>query len=176
MEKQAGCKQKVSLRYRIDMKIVIFVMAIIIAACSGSRETVKKDEGVSQGTYDESFDPLSLNDNDIVILPEEGGTADQNNSADDSGTSSGRISEVNGFRVQILATNNLEKASLVEQEAAERFSRDGHETYLVFEAPLYKIRIGDCTERQNAEAIRDLAKTFGYNGAFIVKSKVVSAQ
>ena len=158
------------------MKTVIFLLAIILAACSGGRETVKKDEGLGQVTYDESFDPLSLNDDDIVIGPEETGTSAQSTSKNDPGTVSGRISEVNGFRVQILATNNLEKASLVEQEAAERFSRNGHETYLVFEAPLYKIRIGDCTERQNAEAIRDLAKTFGYKGAFIVKSKVVSAR
>jgi hypothetical protein len=158
------------------MKTTIFVMAIILAACSGGREAVKKEEDTGQLPYDESFDPLSLNDNDIIILPEGAGNTDQNISVDDPGTTSGRLAEVNGFRVQILATNNLEKASLVEQEAAERFSRDGHQTYLVFETPLYKVRIGDCTERQNAEEIRDLAKTFGYKGAFIVKSKVVPAE
>jgi len=71
-----------------------------------------------------------------------------------------------------MATNNIGTASLTEQEATARFGPQGFKVYLVFEAPLYKIRVGDCLERNAAEELRDKAKDFGYGGAFVVKSKI----
>ncbi len=153
---------------------------VFFAACAGTREAVteEKPSDDNKFLYDESFDPRSLDDDDIVIGPAEqiegaaaGGTIaekDPKTSDDQS-----RVKEVNGFRVQILATNNIETASLVEQEASDRFESKGFKTYLLFETPLYKIRLGDCENRADAEVLRDLAIENGYTGAFIVKSKIV---
>jgi cell division septation protein DedD len=154
------------------MRLWLILPAFVLFACSASREVVKKKEIENKPPYDESFDPLSLNDNDIVVTPVKPGVSDTKEQAAQNNKKIPH-SETNGFRVQILATNNLEKASLVEQEASERFKRSGYSTYLVFEAPLYKIRIGDCTDRLQAEKIRDMAKSVGYDGAFIVKSVVI---
>jgi hypothetical protein len=169
------------------MKIRLFLggcalfSVIFFGACAGTRESAPEKKPAETGSrpYDESFDPGTLDDDDIVIGPPSS-SADNTSQTDDqvaAGTqnktdSDNRSREVNGFRVQILATNNIETASLVEQEANDRFSGGGNKTYLVFEAPLYKIRIGDCENRADAEALRDQAVQNGYSGAFIVKSKI----
>ncbi|TFH01657.1 MAG: SPOR domain-containing protein [Calditrichales bacterium] len=82
------------------------------------------------------------------------------------------MKEVNGYRVQILATKNIETASLYEQEATERLQGYDHKTYLIFEAPLYKIRVGDCKTRLEAESVREIMEDYGYRETFIVKSKI----
>jgi len=61
---------------------------------------------------------------------------------------------------------------MVQQIAADQFRATKHKSYLVFESPQYKVRIGNVTTRSEAEEIRNMAKDYGYKGAFIVRSKV----
>jgi hypothetical protein len=154
------------------MKYFLIILVVLYMGCAGTREPVKEEPIVeSLPRYDESFDPLTLNDDDIIIV------AATNNQAQKTDPKTPVkqetvLKEINGFRVQILATKNIETASLFEQEATERFESLEQKTYLVFEAPLYKIRIGDCKDRTEAEQLRDTAKQYGYREAFIVKSKI----
>jgi hypothetical protein len=134
-----------------------------------------KDDIPPQDTYryDESFDPLMLEDDDILIAGDDNTAVIDNTLNNDPDTEAiVTTKEVTGFRVQILATKNIETASLFEQEASERFGHLDHKTYLIFEAPLYKIRLGDCKERPQAEELRDLAMQYGYRESFIVKTKI----
>ena len=159
------------------MRYLSLLMALIIMGCAGTKETVDKAPVVEKpGAYDESFDPLSLNDDDIVIGPENNTTPSpvvNGESGTQVVTEDTRKREINGFRVQIIATSNIETASLSEQEASDRFEKQDHKTYLLFEAPLYKVRIGDCKTREMAEQLRELAIANGYSGAFIVKTKII---
>ena len=156
--------------YRIRYWFIL--IASIYLTCAGTKEVVKEDNNPQTiAQIDESFDPLTLNDDDIVIEGKKPGTTDDVKISDNIN----KIAipkEINGFRVQILATKNIETASLFEQEASERFQNQDHKTYLIFEAPLYKIRVGDCKDRSEAESLRDMAKSYGYHEAFIVKSKI----
>ncbi len=157
------------------MKYLTIFITFLIFACAGTKEPVKEaPEKIPESKYDESFDPLSLNDDDIVISPEKGTalTSDEPGDTEPVAVEKKR-KEVNGFRVQILATSNIETASLTEQEATDRFEKVEHKTYLLFEAPLYKVRLGDCITRSEADELRELALSFGYKGAFIVKTKVI---
>jgi hypothetical protein len=159
------------------MKYLLIISIIFFISCAATKETVKEEiPEQKKAEFDESFDPMSLNDDDIII---DGQSKIEANlaTADINGVNQELpFQEVDGFRVQILATDNIETASLVEQEATDRFERGGHKIYLIFEAPLYKIRVGDLKERFNAEELRDLAKQYGYKGAFIVKSKVIPSE
>jgi hypothetical protein len=159
------------------MKYLLILSILFFISCAAPKETVKEEPPeTKKAEFDESFDPLSLNDDDIVI---EGHAKSKENlaAAEINGANQElQFQEVDGFRIQILATDNIETASLVEQEATDRFKRGGHKIYLIFEAPLYKIRVGDLRERSNADELRDLAKQYGYKGAFIVKSKVIPAE
>ena len=158
------------------MKYLIIFSSIFLLACAGRKEVLKEEPDTEIVlAYDESFDPLSLEDDDILIDIESNSMADSGFTSEIS-RDAFAIKEVNGFRVQILATNKIETASLVEQEAADRFELDGHKTYLLFEAPLYKIRVGDCETRQEAESLRELAKKYGYREAFPVKTKIIVSE
>lgn len=154
------------------MKYLFLLIAIVYMGCAGTREPVKEEPvKETKPQYDESFDPLSLNDDDIIIADATVATSNVDNPTVIV-TEKSIPREMNGFRVQILATKNIETASLFEQEATERFESLEHKTYLIFEAPLYKIRVGDCKERAEAENLRDTAKQYGYREAFIVKCKI----
>jgi hypothetical protein len=163
------------LKYQqvVSIKYLFIITAFIFVSCSGTKEVVK-DETPLQDTYqyDESFDPLSLDDDDILIAGDNNAQVIDNNNINPDTENIIALKEITGFRVQILATKNIETASLFEQEASERFGHLDHKTYLIFEAPLYKIRIGDCKERTQAEELRDLAMQYGYRESFIVKSKI----
>ena len=156
------------------MKSIFFITILIIIGCSGSNKTVQKNNA-TQGMiqYDESFDPISLNDDDIVIEEEITQVENDLQYTQDSDQKTGSVSkEVSGWRVQIEATSDISAASLVVQEAKDLFGPRGHKAYLVHESALYKIRIGDCEERSCAEDLRDLARNYGYRQAFLVKTKV----
>lgn len=158
---------------RLILKYLLLIATLLFMSCAGTKEVVKEETPIQDVyQYDEFFDPLTLDDDDILI---EGHDQTSNIVTTQNNPDPEKIiavKEVNGFRVQILATKNIETASLFEQEASERFGHLDHKTYLIFEAPLYRIRVGDCRERSDAEALRDLATQYGYRESFIVKSKI----
>ena len=160
------------------MKYLSLLFMLLILSCAGTKETTTPtQETIVSPKYDESFDPLTLNDDDIIIDPGKKTTESPQKTEQINQTASdNKRKEVNGFRVQILATSNIETASLTEQEATDRFEKGGHQTYLLFEAPLYKVRIGDCLQRNEAEELRELALSYGYSGAFIVKTRVITGK
>lgn len=157
------------------MKTLLSMLILFsIMACSSSEQVVVKEEPQKANPYDETFDPASLNDDDIVIHKY---ATDQPANNTITGNLNDPVegalySEVKGFRVQIMATKSIETATLAEQEAKELFEGMNQKTYLIFDAPLYKLRVGDATTRDEAEDIRDVAKDYGYREAFIVPTKV----
>ncbi len=156
-----------------------FAFALIIN-CAGPQKTTT-DEPEKQPEeeyyYDESFDPVSLDDEDIVIDKEKPGidAAPVETEPNKEAIEEPEIAfkETDGFRVQLLATTSIEKATLVQQTAMNQFEDLKRKTYLIFEAPHYKVRVGDALTRNDAEIIRDQARKLGYDEAFIVRSKVV---
>jgi hypothetical protein len=154
-------------------KFIIFLIFILLA-CSGSKENMKGGTR-DQIQYNESFDPLSLNDDDIIISEDVPVGKEEINKTENSIEQQLNHSqtETSGWRVQIEATSDIKGASLVVQEAKDLFKSQGYNTYLIYESSLYKIRIGDCIERSCAEKLQDLARNYGYRQAFLVKSKVV---
>ena len=175
MAKPGGVSQIQSVQFKqgYSMKYLLIIVAILyLAGCSGSK-SVTKQETHSDAKYDESFDPMTLDDNDIEFPSIVKNTDPNNNNTTTNTTNTPDIQkEVNGFRVQIIATQDLEKATLLEEEAKSQFSVNGHKTYLVFEAPLYKIRLGDFTSRNQADELKIQALKYGYREAFIVRTKV----
>jgi hypothetical protein len=156
------------------MKYLLIVIGLFLIGCSGSKSVIKEEDR-SDNKYDESFDPMTLDDNDIVFPSTITNISNKNSdtSIKHDDTSQSLQQEVNGFRVQIIATQDLEKATLLEEEAKNQFSMNGHKTYLVFEAPLYKIRLGDFTSRDEADELKMQAINYGYRESFIVRTKVI---
>jgi len=154
----------------------LILLASILFSCAGSKEIQKADkDSDTDVVYDESFDPNTLNDDDLDIPEINYGNAPESvtNINNTSKTETIIPKETNGFRVQIIATQDYEKATILEEKAKTQFLPVGHNTYLSFEAPLYKIRIGDFVKRDDADELKNTAKDFGYKEAFIVRTKVI---
>lgn len=159
----------------------ILVMAISLAGCAASKKEmaeVPEKETPPKIQYDESFDPLSLDDDDIRIGPRKNATDSQEKSERstietiESEIEPGSYIETDGYRVQIFATRSIEAATIEQQKAVELFEPLKHKVYLIFEAPYYKLRIGDVKQRRDADELRDLAKSLGYDQAFPMTSKI----
>jgi len=74
-----------------------------------------------------------------------------------------------GFRVQLYATKDYYEAVTRREEASERFDEVVH---MDFDPPYYKIRVGDFTQRNDAEQARLAAKEAGYPDAWIVRTLI----
>ncbi|HHM01518.1 MAG TPA: hypothetical protein ENJ15_00785, partial [Caldithrix abyssi] len=99
--------------------IILMTLLAFLASCGGTKKLARENNGnaTSSKKYDESFDPSTLNDDDIIIAraprareTEEGESVKKKESAPSGET---RYREVNGFQVQIFVTKDLERATLV---------------------------------------------------------------
>jgi len=76
-----------------------------------------------------------------------------------------------GYRVQVLATRYFERADSLAVIMNFFFSDS---VYVDFEAPNYKVRIGDFTDRDSAESLQQELVQMGYNSAWILRARINS--
>ncbi len=76
---------------------------------------------------------------------------------------------VYGFRVQIFASSTQKGALKVADDARGLF---GGKVYIEHTPPYYKVRIGDCLTKEDAESLKNLAISKGFRGAFVVETMI----
>ena len=76
---------------------------------------------------------------------------------------------IEGFRVQVLATSSQENAERLRYELAIEYGKD---IYIVFEAPNYKVRIGNFIDRRLAEKLRLELINKGYPSSWIIRTRI----
>ncbi|MCK4414374.1 MAG: SPOR domain-containing protein [Candidatus Eisenbacteria sp.] len=74
-----------------------------------------------------------------------------------------------GYRVQLFATADRELATAQAGEYRQFFSAA---VYVEFEGLLYKVQVGDCLSRDEAEVLRREALGLGCDGAFVIDALV----
>ena len=124
------------------------------------------------------FDPLAQDrDRLITIVPGEGSS-----SIDQTGSTNGTEPDLNGdpagpgrqlatqgYRVQIFLSDDLREASRIMAEARERFEE---EVYLEYDAPYYKVRVGDCGTESEGKGLLKIAQRLGYGDAWLVRTVI----
>ena len=81
------------------------------------------------------------------------------------------LKEMNGFRVQVFATRFSHSADSIKAVLDEKVNDD---VSIIFDAPVYKIRVGNFVTRNEAENMKINLVKFGYDAAWIVRSKVIA--
>ena len=76
-----------------------------------------------------------------------------------------------GYRVQVLATRYFERADSL-AVIMKNTVRDS--VYVDFEAPNYKVRVGDFIDRNSAESLQQDLVQMGYNSAWILRTRINS--
>ncbi|MBD01518.1 MAG: hypothetical protein CMG45_00475 [Candidatus Marinimicrobia bacterium] len=77
--------------------------------------------------------------------------------------------DIEGFRVQVFATQDRRKAEDIKEELSFKIDEGIH---IIFEAPNYKVRIGDFLDRDNAEKLRMTLVKEGLSSSWIVRTKI----
>jgi len=104
---------------------------------------------------------ISLTDKDLSqVIPE---------STEATGTQVVREAGIDGFRIQCLASSQIEKIR-AEQKSLE--SRLKHPIYIIFNAPYYKLLIGDFVKKGDADIVSAKLKDMGYSDAWVTRAKV----
>ena len=125
--------------------------------------------GFSQGQKKVNFDPDKLKDPEPqwpkVVSPFSSDTKELK----PAGNSDSSQIIIEGFRVQVLATSSRENADRLRDELSIEY---GKNIYIVFEAPNYKVRIGNFIDRRQAENSRlELIKK-GYPSSWIIRTRI----
>ena len=80
-----------------------------------------------------------------------------------------RVSTREGFRLQIYEASAADQANKILNKYKKALSDS---LYIIFEAPLYKIRYGNFITKSEAEAVKNALKKKGYKNIWIVKSRI----
>ena len=178
------------------------VIGILSSGCGTTHPNLQGEAGYTDSTEESNlelesrtvvqtdtlvFDPLALGDDGILVPRPQPAVSPGGQGAeseiellqgdDESGGQlGGEVEEVweeqmrPGYRVQIFASRQVGKAHEIEQQAGRQFPEGA---YMVYDPPNYKIRVGDCLTRGEAEELRRKAVAIGYHDAWVVKDNIV---
>jgi hypothetical protein len=161
-------------RARWLMLLLLPLISCSLIKSGGKGETKSKESKTEVVAYQEDFEPLTLNDDDIKITPMDrsgaGGAAQQKTVVVPKTEKSLNQGEmVQGFRIQLMATTNLDQATEFKKNAMVKLPE---KVYLAFEGSQYKIRVGDFLKYEDAKAAKETVVANGYPDAWIVQSQV----
>lgn len=74
-----------------------------------------------------------------------------------------------GYRVQIFASSTQQNASRVAGDARTTF---GNAIYVDHVPPYYKVRVGNCITKQEADVLKGKAIKAGFRGAFVIETMI----
>lgn len=75
-----------------------------------------------------------------------------------------------GYRIQVISTPSREKAQQLKTEMMSRFPE--HKSYLLFQSPNFKVRIGNFLKREDAEKIRNQLNRLLPSGVYVVEDAI----
>lgn len=139
----------------LDMKYLFLVMVAINGATASAFAQQMKEDTLHNGIIIEK-------DYRLALL--EAKKAEINKKAADA------RKPVRGFRIQVLNTTNRNEVLNAKARLLSLYPE--HKTYLLYQAPYFKLRIGNFTERAEAEAFqKELSKIFT-TGIFVIPSEI----
>lgn len=78
---------------------------------------------------------------------------------------------VQGFRIQVYSSSSVDEAGVIKSALAEKFPTDS--VYIIYDAPVYKVRVADFINRYDANQRLQEFLEKGYRDAWIVPDQVV---
>jgi len=161
---------------------LFFVLTVFGSRCAfapkpqfGPQEEDVRREG-EEVEQVEDFDPLSLDDDDVAEAESDKTSRTTAEEAVKAPPDIAPVTEepqeleqVQGYRVQVFVSSNRENAQKIKVEAEEIFPE---RVYVPYDAPYYKVRVGDCLTRREAELLLEKAVRHGYRDAWVVRTLV----
>ncbi|HEY6193063.1 MAG TPA: SPOR domain-containing protein [Bacteroidota bacterium] len=153
---------------------ILLLGTISLWNCSGTRavepktERIPSDAGFLQ-RFEKSFNPADY-DADIKVVKQAEIT--QRSAVEAANVITTAVPEtIPGFRVQVLLTQDIDEAVQVRDSVESRFPDEW--TYLVFDSPYYKVRVGNYEDRASAARLLKRLGGLGFNQAWIVPDNIL---
>ena len=161
-------------RFRWAVLLLLPLISCSLSGLGKKGEPKTAEKKPESAAYQEDFDPLTLNDDDIKITPVDrsgpGGAVQPRTVVvpkTDKSQAQGEM--VQGFRIQLMATSNINQATEMKKNAMVKLQG---RIYLAFEGAQYKIRLGDFLSHDAAKAALQEVVQNGYQDAWIVRCQV----
>lgn len=162
----------------VEKHLSLLILILVIAGCSSTRTMMPgtekpENEEKTTGIVNEFFDPLILNDEELEIrktisVETKSDQVGQNLSKPDTSYQQSESSP--GFRVQICAVSDEDRAKQIQRDAILKFIDE--DIYLIYDIPYYKVRVGNCLTRYEADQLQKLAVEKGFEDAWVVRTNI----
>jgi hypothetical protein len=158
--------------------IALAGILIVLSGC-GSTESSRKsttsaageqDHRVALSQTEKTFNPSDYDD-EIEVIKKQHEFEQQRASASHQQDSVVVESEpTQGFRIQIFASGSIDEANAMRQTAVQRLTEDS--VYVVFDPPVYKVRVGDFRTRVEANQRLGVIGAMGFADAWVVGDRI----
>jgi SPOR domain len=162
----------------LNLRTLCFCLVIVLcmhestfSAAAVPADSIPPARKEKLSTFEKSFKPSEY-DSDIDLIHKK---EKQQRPIVDVPVESFTVAEpetVQGFRIQVFASNSYEEAVAVRNALNLELSVQW--VYMVYDAPTYKVRVGDYTNRADANIAVDGYIDRGYKGAWVVPDRVVA--
>lgn len=158
--------------------IVVTAAFAVLSGCSSSESSRKRsaspageqDQKVALSKFEKSFNPSDYDD-EIEVIRKQHEFEQQRAAAEHQQDSVVVESELTqGFRIQIFATESFIDANAMKQTAVQRLTEDS--VYVVFDPPVYRVRVGDFRTRVEANQRLGVISAMGFADAWVVGDKI----
>lgn len=75
-----------------------------------------------------------------------------------------------GFRLQVISTRSREQAFEIKADLLTKYPEE--KSYVMFQSPYFKVRIGNFIKREDAENLRKILNKSFKNGVFVVEDVI----
>ncbi len=154
-----------------DRFALLFIMTLVLFGAHGhvsaeAAESDGKESSYSKKTVQETYLDTLNRGREVSLVPDSSATLLP---AKKDTIPSGKKVFPEGFRIQLLASSSIEAVRAKKRTIEEELALT---VYVDFDAPYYKVYVGDYKTRKEAEAALLKIKQAGYPDAWIVKAQV----
>jgi len=159
--------------------ILLSAIMALLAGC-GSSEGSRKDSEkpsdlrerkVSLSEVERQFNPSDYDD-ELAAVVQQHAEEQQRTASEASKDSLIVESEPSqGYRVQIFATSNIDEANAMRLTTVQRVTEDS--VYIVYDPPVYKVRVGDFRTRAEASQKLGALSSIGFADAWVVGDRIL---
>ncbi len=162
------------------LRILFFfpAIALLLSGCSSSENLqtespsadAQKEQKVPLSRYEREFNPSAFDDEITEI--EKQHVIEQAKAAELQHDSLIVESEfLQGYRIQIFASSSIDEANAMRLTASQHITDDS--LYVVFDPPVYKVRVGDFRTRAEANQRLGVIIGEGFTDAWVVGDRIV---
>jgi hypothetical protein len=153
-------------------RVSVLAAVLIISGCASTSQGPHRTEGTGNGgddrrSYEEKFRP---SDYDPDLKAKKTPATVQTTPVATDTVALQPLELVAGFRVQILTTTEIDSAKARKAYAEQAFPEEWF--YMEFEAPVYKVRGGNFTNKFDADMFARTLAERGFADAWSVPSRV----